>query len=78
MSNHTVVAEEYRKKYENYIADLRFTIEKLQKDNDKLSKQAVTGAAFEQMMKAVHENALVKASWDKFMMTLRMSGYDEN
>lgn len=76
MSNSTVVAEEYRKKYEVYIGQLREENRKLKETINKMEVQVVTGQAFEQMMKATHENEVVKGSWDRFMMTLRMAGYD--
>ena len=31
---------------------------------------------FDIMMDAVRENETVKSSWDRFMMTLRITGYD--
>lgn len=31
---------------------------------------------FDILMGAVKDNELVKASWDKFMMALRLAGYD--
>lgn len=76
MSNATVYAEEYRRKYSDYIGKLNEQIRDLKAKNDELEAQVVTGRMFELMMKAVHENAVVKGAWDKFMMTLRMTGYD--
>ena len=32
---------------------------------------------FDILMATVKENAVVKGAWDKFMMTLRMTGYDD-
>lgn len=76
VSNATAYAEEYRRKYADYIGQLNEQIRKLKEENAKLEEQAVTGKMFEVMMKAVHENPVVKGAWDKFMMTLRMTGYD--
>ena len=32
---------------------------------------------FDILMATVKENTVVKGAWDKFMMTLRMTGYDD-
>lgn len=44
---------------------------------DKLSQEVEVGRAFLKMMKATHENTVVKGAWDKFMATLRLAGYDK-
>lgn len=41
------------------------------------TQEAEVGRAFLKMMTATRENMVVKASWDKFMATLRLAGYDQ-
>lgn len=50
--------------------------DKLDSANRRLEKCETKAVHFDVMMKAVNENVIVKAAWEKFMMTLRMTGYD--
>lgn len=44
--------------------------------NRRLAKAEPKANHFDVLLSAVKDNKLVKAQWDKFMMTLRMTGYD--
>lgn len=43
----------------------------------RLNKSEPKAKHFDILLTAVKDNKLVKAQWDKFMMTLKMTGYDQ-
>lgn len=51
----------------------RLKIDLLEK---KVAKAETKAQHFDIMLSAVKENAVVKGAWDKFMVALRMTGYD--
>jgi arsenate reductase-like glutaredoxin family protein len=42
-----------------------------------LQKKEVKAEHFDILMKAVKENEVVRGAWGNFMMSLRLTGYDE-
>jgi hypothetical protein len=68
-----VIAEEYRKKYEDYIGKLLKEIKSLKKTVASLEKDARKGQDFQTMLTAIDENPVVKHSWDRFMMSMRIT-----
>jgi chromosome segregation ATPase len=51
--------------------------EKITQLEDRLDACETKAQHFDIMIKAVQENAVVKGAWDKFMLSLRMTGYDK-
>lgn len=43
----------------------------------KLANCEVKAEHFDVLLKAIEENEVVRGSWEKFMMTLRLAGYDK-
>lgn len=44
--------------------------------NKELAAAKTKADHFDILMKAVKDNSVVRGAWDKFMMTLRLVGYD--
>ena len=44
---------------------------------DQINKRLQQAYHFDMMMRAVHNNETVKGSWKKFVMTLRLCGFDK-
>lgn len=74
---HGLTQEEYEEKFGKRIAGLEERRRLLEKQVSDLQQDAIAGRHFKQLMRAVHENSLVKKEWERFMMTLRMTGYDK-
>lgn len=60
---------------EEHVRQNKMRIELLTKRVEKSEPKA---EHFDILLGAIKDNALVKAAWDKFMMTLRMTGYDNS
>lgn len=69
--------KDYEKKFGDRIAHLESEVRILRRKNEDLEIRARKGDHFTMLMRAVHENQLVKKEWERFMMSLRMTGYDE-
>lgn len=74
---------EYKLKYEQsqeLVSRLQDDLRYLRKEVDRLEhlgeQYFEAGRDFKTMIKAVHENELVKSKWNDFVMTLRLTGYD--
>lgn len=71
------VEEQCRAEWGKLVADLNDSNRRLKARVDELEGYATKARAFDAMMRAVRENEVVKGSWDKFMGTLRLCGYDQ-
>lgn len=59
-------------KLNDQIGHMRDRMDKMREKNAELQKYAQMGMHFETMLKAC-ENPVVKASWDRFVMTIRLT-----
>lgn len=60
----------------NLVANLKAQVARLEEENEHLSQQSIKAQHFDMMLDAVKENEVVRSAWDRFMVTLRMAGYD--
>lgn len=49
---------------------------RLEVRDKELAEVKTKAAHFDILMEAVRENEVVRGAWDRFMMTLRLAGYD--
>ena len=49
---------------------------RLEVRDKELAEVQTKAAHFDILMNAVRENEVVRGAWDRFMMTLRLAGYD--
>jgi vacuolar-type H+-ATPase subunit H len=77
------IEEEIRKEYGDLIAQHnrnavahRKELEELGKKCQLLQEDAEKGRAFQAMLDQIKKNTLTKSAWDKFLLTLRMTGMD--
>jgi chaperonin cofactor prefoldin len=60
------------------LAENRKLKENIQDLTEKAAKWRRTAEHFDMMMKAVKENLIVKGTWDRFMMSLRLTQVEEH